>query len=121
MDTEREPHYIDRNFWGIGAPEKHAMANTFGTFLDTMHRLESSPRHNREAWPQSEVFSIGKMLLAAGGTTMPVKAVMAKSGLSQESFFGAVLAGRDKGIFEINEQGPEPLIKLPSLGSALIS
>jgi hypothetical protein len=52
---------------------------------------------------------------------MRVKTVMAKSSLSQESFFGALLAGRDKGIFEINEQGPEPVVKLTSLGSALIS
>jgi len=72
------------------------------------------------AWPQSEIFSIGKMLLAAGGSAMPVRAVMAKSGLSQESFFGALLAGRDKGIFQINEKGPEPLVNLTKLGSALI-
>jgi hypothetical protein len=97
------------------------MANTFGTFLDTMHRLESSPRHDRGAWPQSEIFSIGKMLMAAGDTAMPLKTVMAKSGLSQESFFGALLTGRDKGIFQINEEGSEPVVKLTSLGSALIS
>jgi hypothetical protein len=97
------------------------MANTFGTFLDTLHRLESTSRHDHGAWPQSEIFSIGKTLLAASGTAMRVKTVMAKSSLSQESFFGALLAGRDKGIFEINEQGPEPVVKLTSLGSALIS
>jgi hypothetical protein len=142
------------------------MANTFGTFLDTLHRLESAEREKEvlqlqrdserqrlereikqiaadaaaakaavqdrmsakwdryltqaEAWPQSEVFSIAKMLLAASGATMPVKTVMAKSGLSQESFFGALLAGRDKGIFQISDEGPEPVVNLTKLGSTLV-
>jgi hypothetical protein len=128
------------------------MADTFGTFLETLHRLESAKRGKNafeeaerqareqgrefktamqerawdlsfkpaEALQQSAIFSIGKRLLAAGGTAMPVKAVMAKSGLSQESFFGALLAGRDKGIFQITEEGPEPVVNLTKLGSALI-
>jgi hypothetical protein len=73
-----------------------------------------------EALPQSDIFSIGKVLLAAGGAATPVKTLLAKSGLPQESFFGALLVGRDKGIFQINEEGAEPVVNLTKLGSALI-
>lgn len=97
------------------------MANTFGTFLSTIQRLESaSPRSDHAGWPQSEVFGIAKML-ASGGAAMPLKAVMNSSDLPHEAFFGAVIAGRDKGIFEVNEQGPEPVLSLTGLGRSLVS
>jgi len=97
------------------------MANTFGTFLSTIKRLESSSRPDHGGWPQSEVFAIGKMLLASGANAaMPIKAAMSSSGLPQEAFFGAVVAGRDKGIFQIDEQGPEPVVSLTGLGRSLV-
>jgi hypothetical protein len=98
------------------------MANTFGTFLGTIQKLESTPSRSASVgWPQTEVFGIAKMLLASGAGAMPVKAAMGSSDLPPEAFFGAVVAGRDKGIFEVNEQGPEPVLSLTGLGKSLVS
>jgi hypothetical protein len=68
-----------------------------------------------------KVFSIAKMLLAVGGAAMPEQELMAKSGLSQESFRRALLAGCEKGIFQINEERPEAAVNLTEMGSTLVA
>jgi hypothetical protein len=39
--------------------------------------------------------------------------------VSQEDFVGALLTGRDKGLFEIDDTPDEPVVKLTKLGGSL--
>lgn len=96
-------------------------ANTFGTFLDTVRKLESEPQaQGARGWPEKEVYHIAKTLLSGDGA-QPVRATMNSSGLPQDVFLGALVAGRDKGIFEVDETADEPLLKLTKLGRTLVS
>jgi hypothetical protein len=93
-----------------------ASANTFGTFLDTIKKLEESrPAGGSSSFPESEVLQIAKTLAGTGGEA-PMPVAMGQSGLSQTAFFRAVLAGRDKGIFTIDETPDQAALKLTKLG-----
>ena len=93
-------------------------SNTFGTFLDTIKTLEGNRSPNR-SWPEQEVFKIAKELTAGGDVQL--KQVMNRVGLPQDVFLGAVVAGRDKGLFEIDEAADEPVLKLTKLGRSFVS
>jgi hypothetical protein len=96
-------------------------ANTFGTFLDTVRKLEQGPQGpGVRGWPEKAVFQIAKTLLSSDGT-QPVRATMGSSGLPQDEFLGALVAGRDKGIFEVDETADEPVLRLTKLGRTLVS
>ena len=92
-------------------------ANTFGTFLDTLKSLESKSPPSRE-WPESEVFAIAKLLVRTGGSA-PSKMISSELKFPQGALLGAVVAGRDKGIFEIDETLDEPVLRLTKLGRSL--
>ncbi len=90
-------------------------ANTFGTFLDTYKKLEEGPPSKGTSFPESEVLQIAKMLAGTGGAA-PLRVAMAQAGVDEPVFFRAVFAGRDKGIFEIDEQSDQAVLKLTKLG-----
>jgi hypothetical protein len=97
------------------------MANTFGTFLDTLHQLEQAPRTQSSGWPEKDVYRIARMLMPMQPHGLPIRAAMAESALPQADFFGAIVAGRDKGIFLVDETGPEPMLTLTPLGRTLVA
>src|SRR5437868_2832730 len=90
-------------------------ANTFGTFLGTIKSLQSARSSSGHGWPESEVFMIAKTLLSSNGQA-PLKDVMGQVKLPQEVFLGAFVAGRDKGLFDVDETADEPILKLTKLG-----
>jgi hypothetical protein len=94
-------------------------ANTFGTFLDTYRQLESAGNYGRSGWPEKQVFLIAKTLATSPGGRMPVKETMARANLPQDAFLGALVAGRDKNLFEIDESGDEPILALTKVGRAV--
>jgi hypothetical protein len=95
-------------------------ANTFGTFLDTFKKLEEGPPSRGGSFPESEVLQIAKMLAGAGGAA-PVRTAMAQAGIEEPAFFRAVFAGREKGIFDIDEQTDQAVLKLTKLGHGFVS
>jgi hypothetical protein len=96
-------------------------ANTFGTFLDTVRKLESGrTTQTSSGWPEKEVFLIAKTLLSDNGR-QPLKVTMSTSGLPQEVFLGALIAGQDKGLFKVDEETEEPVLTLTKLGRVLVS
>jgi hypothetical protein len=92
-------------------------ANTFGTFLETLKTLETGVQQRRRS-EEPDVFTIARMLAKAGGST-PLKSLMNELNVSGEALFGAVVAGRDKGLFEIDEEPDEPVLRLSKLGRSL--
>lgn len=91
-------------------------ANTFGTFLETIKTLETTPSvPARTAWPQAEVLAVARALIAGGGAA-PLKAVMGQVHLPPDVFLGAVVAGRDKGLFSLDEAEDSPVLGLTKLG-----
>lgn len=94
-------------------------ANTFGTFLETYQRL-GSLRPQEAASTDSEVFLVAKTLARHSGP-VPVQLAMRESGLNQETFFRAVLAGKDRRLLEIEEDEVEPKLKLTSLGRSFVA
>jgi len=90
-------------------------ANTFGTFLETIKKLEEGPPSKGSSFPESEVLQIAKMLAGTGGQA-PVRVAMAQAGVAEPAFFRAGFAGREKGIFDIDEQSDQAVLKLTKLG-----
>ena len=95
-------------------------ANTFGTFLETFRRLESSRGVSSISgrWPEKAVLMIAQYLRNEKGSA-PLGQVRDRVDLSQEDFLGALMAGRDKGLFTIDEEPDEPVVKLTKLGTSL--
>jgi hypothetical protein len=109
---------LDNDIVGHQSPERSmaSSANTFGTFLDTFKRLEEAPSSRESgSFPESEVLQIAKTLAGSGGQ-LPLRAAMGQAGLADTVFFRAVLAGRDKGIFDIDETSNQAVLKLSKLG-----
>jgi hypothetical protein len=92
-------------------------ANTFGTFLETLRKLESS-RGTSGRSSESEMLMIAQLLRTKGGSAS-IGEVRNNIDMSQESFLGAVVSGRDKGLFKIDEQSDDPIVELTKLGSSL--
>lgn len=96
-------------------------ANTFGTFLETIKKLEdAAPAARQSSFPESEVLEIAKMLGRTGGQA-PVRVAMSQAGIAEPAFFRAVFAGREKGIFDIDEQSEQAVLKLTKLGYGFVS
>jgi|SRR5437763_16957137 len=94
-------------------------ANTFGTFLDTFRRLESAGNYAPSAWPEKEVFLIAKTLAASPTGRMLLKETMTRAKLPQDTFLGALVAGQDKHLFEIDASADEPILVLTKVGRAV--
>ena len=90
-------------------------ANTFGTFLDTFKKLESARPSGGSSFPETEVLQVAKMLAGTGGQA-PVQTAMKQSDLPEPDFLRAVFAGKEKGIFEIDETSDQAVLKLTKLG-----
>jgi hypothetical protein len=95
-------------------------ANTFGTFLETLKSLESSPQPSwNRRWTETDLLTIAKSLAGSNGSA-PVKVVMNNVGLPTEIFLAAMVAGRERSLFEIDEAPDEPLLKLTKLGRSFV-
>ncbi|MFL9826794.1 hypothetical protein [Rhodoplanes sp. SY1] len=105
--------------------------NTFGTFLTTLQTLESARPSGSEAVPHAgsgrpstvptldaDILAVARMVVPAPDGA-PVGAIRDRVTLAPDAFFGAVLAGRDKGVFELDDTGTEPVLKLTRLGRSL--
>ncbi len=92
-------------------------ANTFGTFLDTIKSLESVPAASKKT-SESELLVIAKALMSQNGEA-PLPLVMQKVGIPQDAFLGAFVQGREKGLFEVDDNPDVPVLKLTKLGRSL--
>lgn len=90
-------------------------SNTFGTFLETIKKLEAGRPAPDLAFPETEVLQIAKTLAGSGGQ-LAVRTAMSQAGLTEPAFFRAVFAGKDKGIFDIDEAADQAVLKLTKLG-----
>jgi hypothetical protein len=94
-------------------------ANTFTTFLETFRQLDSSRGTGGGDGPDKDVLTIALFLRNNNGSA---SVGTARDGvdLSQEGFLRALLAGRDKGLFEIVEGPDEAVVNLTKLGMSIV-
>ena len=96
-------------------------ANTFGTFLETFKRLESTP----DQTPQNSSVDLAKSvldvanILAATGS-LPVKVAIAESALPKDVFFTVMNTGVEKNVFSLSEHAGESVLNLTTLGKSLL-
>jgi hypothetical protein len=96
-------------------------ANTFGTFLETLKVLESGRPSSAGGWStERDILVIAKTLARSAGAT-PLKEVIRDVDLPQDAFLNALFAGRDKGLFKIDEEPDEPAVELTKLGRSIAS
>ena len=91
-------------------------ANTFGTFLETLNTLSSAPVPQG---PEADLLSIAHVVGTAGPEGAPVNTIAGPAGLSKAALLGGIFAGRDKGLFEIDDSKDEPVVRLTKLGRSL--
>lgn len=92
-------------------------ANTFGTFLQTLKTLESAQQPST-SWPDKDVYAIANVLVERSGSA-PLKTLIEAMKIAPTAFASAVIAGREKGMFEVDDEPEEPVLKLTKLGRAL--
>ena len=62
--------------------------------------------------------AIAKALMSQNGEA-PLPLVMQKVGIPQDAFLGAFVQGREKGLFEVDDNPDVPVLKLTKLGRSL--
>lgn len=93
-------------------------ANTFGTFLDTLKTLETKTQQ-RAPTAEPNVFTIAELLKTNNGSAS-LKDLRSRLNVSGEALLSAMTAGREKGLFELDDTPAEPVLKLTKLGRSLV-
>jgi hypothetical protein len=96
-------------------------ANTFGTFLNTIKRLETGSGGSddmSDAELSKRVLGLAAVLANVGGH-LPVKDAAAECGLPKDQFFRVLGAGLDKKVFAVDESA-DPTLTLTNLGRSLL-
>ena len=87
-------------------------ANTFGTFLETLNTIGSPEASSSGV--EADVLSIARVLMNEDGAE--VRTLAAELNRLPKDLLAGVVAGRDKGLFEIDQTADEPIVKLTKFG-----